>query len=147
MTTDFEAFSFNTAIARLQELVNQAYRYKQVGGAHPVVLKELIETLLKLLAPICPYMVEEQWHRMGHEVSIHTEGWPVFDPNLAAEDRVKMVVQVNGKVRDAIEVPADISEKEMLEQALASEKVRSHLNGNEPSKVITRPPKLISLVV
>jgi leucyl-tRNA synthetase len=147
VTRDFEAFSFNTAIARMQELVNQAYRYKQVGGVHPVVLKELIETLLRLVAPICPYIAEELWHRLGHETSVHNQRWPTFDPKLAAEDRVKMVVQINGKVRDAIEVPADISEEEMLKLALASEKVRSHLNGNEPTKVITRPPKLISLVV
>ncbi len=147
VTADFESFSFNTAIARLQELVNQAYRYRQVGGGHPIVMKELIETLLKLLAPICPYIVEEQWHRMGHESSIHTEPWPEFDPEVAAEERVTMVVQVNGKVRDTIEVPAEISQEEMLAQALASPKVQSHLDGKEPTKVIAKPPKLLSLVV
>jgi leucyl-tRNA synthetase len=146
VTEDYEKLSFNTAIARLMELVNQAYRYRQVGGGHPGVMRTLIETLLKLLAPMAPYIAEEQWHRLGHEGSIHFEGWPEYDPALAAEEEVTMVVQVDGKVRDTIQVPVDISEAEMLERALASEKVRAHLDGNEPAKVITRPPRLISLV-
>jgi leucyl-tRNA synthetase len=147
VSQDYEAFSFNTAIARLMELVNQAYRYRQLGGGHPTVLRDLIETLLKLLAPLAPYITEEQWHRRGHETSIHFEPWPVFDPELAAERETTMVVQVNGKVRDTLSVSADISEEEMVERALASEKVRSHLDGKEPRKVITKPPKLVSLVV
>ena len=147
VTADYDKISFNTAIARLMELVNQAYRYKKVGGAHPQVMRDLIETLLKLLAPMAPYIAEEQWRRLGHEGSIHLESWPSFDEALAAEDRVTMVVQVNGKVRDTIEVPSDISEDQMKEIALASDKVRSHLNGAEPEKIITRPPKLISIVV
>ena len=147
VTADYEAFSFNTAISRLQELVNQAYRYRQVGGGHPEVLRELIEALLKMLAPIAPYLTEEQWHRLGYESSIHTEPWPAFDEELATEERVTMVVQVNGKVRDTIEVAAEISQEEMLAQALASPKVQSHLDGKEPSKVIAKPPRLLSLVV
>ncbi len=147
VTEDFESFSFNTAIARLQELVNQAYRYKKVGGGHPNVLAELIESLLKMLAPIAPFLTEEQWRRLGHDGSIHFEAWPSFDAALAAEDEVTMVVQVNGKVRDTMQVPPDISEEEMVRRALASEKVKGHLNGGEPSKVIAKPPKLVSLVV
>ena len=146
VTEDYEKFSFNTAIARLMELVNQAYRYKQVGGGHPGVMRTLIETLLKLLAPMAPYIAEEQWHRLGHQGSIHLERWPDYDPALAAEDEVTMVVQVDGKVRDTIQVPVGISEDEMRDRALASERVLAHLRGEEPAKVITRPPRLISLV-
>jgi leucyl-tRNA synthetase len=146
VTQDYEKFSFNTAIARLMELVNQAYRYKQVGGGHPRVIRVLIEALLKLLAPMAPYMSEEQWHRLGYEKSIHFESWPEFDPELAAQDEVTMVVQVNGKVRDTIQVPVGISEEEMRERALASERVLAHLGGEEPAKVIAKPPRLISLV-
>ena len=147
VTDDFEKFSFNTAVSRLQELVNQAYRYRQVGGGHPGVLRELIEALLKMLAPLAPYITEEQWHRLGHDGSIHMESWPSLDADLAQEDSVTMVVQINGKVRDTMEVPADISEDDMLARALASDKVRGYLDGNEPAKVIAKPPKLISLVV
>jgi leucyl-tRNA synthetase len=147
VTQDFEEFSFNTAIARLMELLNAAYKYRQAGGGHPQVLRETIETLLTLLAPLAPYIAEEQWHRLGHDTSIHTQPWPGYDPELAAEEEVTMVVQVNGKVRDTIDVPSGISEDEMLERALASDKVRAHLDGGEPQKVIARPPKLINLVV
>jgi leucyl-tRNA synthetase len=146
VTEDYEKFSFNTAIARLMELVNQSYRYKQVGGRHPSVMRTLIETLLKLLAPMAPYIAEEQWHRLGHQGSIHLESWPEYDPALAAEDEVTMVVQVDGKVRDTIQVPVGISEDEMRDRALASERVLAHLGGEEPAKVIAKPPRLISLV-
>jgi len=148
VTEDFERYSFNTAIARLQELVNQAYRYKSlVGAGNPQVMRELIEALLKLLAPMAPYITEEQWHRAGHETSIHFESWPSFDPELARENQTTMVVQVNGKVRDTIEVPTDIAEDDMKEIALSSDKVRAHLGGKPPAKVIAKPPKLLSLVV
>jgi len=147
VTRDYETFSFNTAIARLMELVNQAYRYRAVGGGHPDVMRELIEALLKMLAPMAPYFAEEQWHRLGYESSIHLEPWPSFDEALAREEETSMVVQVNGKVRDTISVAPDVAEDEMLARALASEKVQAHLGGREPTKVITKPPKLISLVV
>jgi leucyl-tRNA synthetase len=147
VTQDYEAFSFNTAIARLMELVNQAYRYRQLGGGHPTVLRDLIETLLKLLAPMAPYITEEQWHRRGYESSVHFEPWPVFDPELATERETTMVIQINGKVRDTVSVSTEISEEEMVQRALASDKVRTHLSGKEPKKVITKPPKLVSLVV
>ncbi len=147
VTADYEALSFNTAIARMMELVNAAYKYRSSGGGHPGVMRELIETLLKLLAPMAPYMTEEQWHRWGHEDSIHFGPWPELDEELALLDEVTMVVQVNGKVRDTMPVPADISEDKMKDLALASEKVRAYLDGGEPEKVIIRPPKLVNLVV
>ena len=147
VTADYESRSFNTAIARLMELVNNAGRYKTVGGGHPAVMRELIETLLKLLAPMAPYVTEEQWHRLGHDTSIHREPWPVYDPQLAADEETTMVVQVNGKVRDTITVPLDVDEETMKELALASEKVAGHLGGNPPAKIIVKPPKLVSLVV
>jgi leucyl-tRNA synthetase len=129
------------------ELVNNAGRYKTVGGGNPAVMRELIETLLKLLAPMAPYIAEEQWHRLGHEGSIHKESWPRYDQALATEDETTMVVQVNGKVRDTIKVPLDVTEEAMKELALASEKVAGHLGGNPPAKIIVKPPKLVSLVV
>ena len=145
VTADYEAFSFNTAIARLHELVNQTYRYKSLGGSNQQVLSEVVQSLLKMLAPMAPYLAEEQWHRRGHDTSIHFEPWPVYDTALATEEEVTMVVQVNGKVRDTIKVPVDVTEARMTELALASDKVQSFLDG-EPKKVIVKPPKLVSLV-
>jgi leucyl-tRNA synthetase len=147
VTEDYEAISFNTAIARLMELVNEAYRYRGAGGDDGTVMTELIEALLRMLAPMAPYLTEEQWHRLGHEGSIHFASWPTYDESLAAHEEVTMVVQVNGKVRDTISVPPDITEDEMVGRALESEKVRAHLDGGEPTKVIAKPPKLVSLVV
>jgi leucyl-tRNA synthetase len=146
VTDDFESFSFNTAIARLMELVNEAYRYRSSGGANPEVLRELCQTLVELVAPIAPYLAEEQWHRLDGEGSVHDQAWPSFDPSLATEEEVTMVVQVNGKVRDTLRVPAQVTEQEMETIALASTKVQSLLGGKPPAKVIARPPKLISLV-
>jgi leucyl-tRNA synthetase len=100
-----------------------------------------------MLAPMAPYLTEEQWRRFGHDDSIHFAAWPTFDEALAREEEVMMVVQVNGKVRDTIPVPPDITEDEMREKALASEKIQAHLNGAQPQKIITKPPNLISLVI
>ena len=147
VTRDYEAFSFNTAIARMQELVNEAHRYRGAGNGNRSILVELVEALLKMLAPIAPFIAEEQWQRYGNEGSIHVTSWPDFDEELAAENEVTMVVQVNGKLRDTIEVPVSITEDEMRERALGSPKVRRYLDGKEPSKVIIKPPRLVSLVV
>jgi leucyl-tRNA synthetase len=129
------------------ELVNQAYRYRTVGGGNPQVMRDVIEGLLKMLAPMAPYITEEAWHRLGHEDSIHSQSWPVYEVELASDDEVTMVVQVNGKVRDTIQVPADVEEDKMRELALGSAKVQAFLDGKEPRKVIVRPPKLVNLVV
>jgi leucyl-tRNA synthetase len=102
---------------------------------------------LKLLAPIAPHLTDAAWRRRGHDESVHVASWPVADPEIAAEDTVTMVIQVNGKVRDRLEVPADISEEAATERALAADKVQSWLEQGEVRKVITRPPKLVNIVV
>ena len=146
VTDDYEQFSFNTAIARLMELVNQAYRYRSVGGGNPQVMRELLEALVKLLSPMAPYITAEAWRRMGHDTPIHEQPWPSYEPHLATEEQVTMVVQIDGKVRDTLTVSADASEAEMRAQALASDRVRSHLVGRDVVKVIAKPPRLLSLV-
>ncbi len=147
VTRDYEAFSFNTAIARMQELVNEALRYRAAGGSNKDVLVELVEALMKMLAPMAPYLTEEQWHRFGHKDSIHLSSWPEFDEELTVQNEITMIVQVNGKVRETIDVPVSITEDEMRERALSSEKIKGFLGGKEPTKVIVKQPKLVSLVV
>ncbi|MGH2750436.1 MAG: leucine--tRNA ligase [Actinomycetota bacterium] len=147
VTRDYQNFSFNTAIARMQELVNEAFRYRGAGGSNRAVLVELVDALLKMLAPMAPYLAEEQWHRFGGEGSIHVSAWPTFDHDLAALNETTMVIQVNGKVRETIDVPVSITEDEMRRRALDSEKIKGYLGGKEPLKVIVKPPKLVSLVV
>jgi leucyl-tRNA synthetase len=141
VTDDFATFSFNTAIARLHELLNA---FSKAGAPVP---RSAAETFLRLLAPIAPFITEELWHRLGNQGSIHAEAWPGYDVELLATERATMVVQINGKVRDTIQVVASISPAEMESLALGSEKVVRLLNGQAPKKVITVPPRLVNIVV
>ncbi|MGH2725417.1 MAG: class I tRNA ligase family protein, partial [Actinomycetota bacterium] len=94
-----------------------------------------------------PFITEELWHRLGGEGTIHMTSWPVPDPALIVESSATMIVQVNGKVRDRIEVPADIGEEEMERLAKESERVRGHIEAKAVAKVIVVPPKLVNIVV
>ncbi len=144
---DMVEFKWNTAVAALMTLRNAMLDSLRAGDVTAAVWTEALEALLKLLAPIAPHITDELWHHIGHTESIHTQPWPVSDASVAAEDVVTMVVQVNGKVRDRIEVSASISEEEATEAALAAEKIQSWLEQGEVRKVIARPPKLINIVV
>ena len=141
VTDDFETFSFNTAIARLMELLNA------ISKARSPAPREAAETFLKLLAPIAPFITEELWHSYGNETSIHKEAWPTYDQALLAAERTVMVIQVNGKVRDTAEVPVSITAEEMQAFALENEKVVRQLDGRVPAKIVTVPPRLVNVVV
>lgn len=141
VTEDFEAFKFNTAIARLMELVNELSRLQAPA---PIWAAQIF---LLLLAPIAPFITEELWHRYGNPRSIFEEAWPGWDEDLAAEKLRTMVVQVNGKVRDRIDVPTTISEEQMKAMALSSERVRAILAGREPARYVVVPPQLVNVVV
>ena len=106
-----------------------------------------VDTLILLLAPFAPHVTEELWHRRGHEGSIHVAPWPVGDPDKARDPLVVMVVQVNGKVRDRIEVPPSIGEEEAVAAALASERVAPYLDGGEPRRVVAKLPDVVNIVV
>ena len=110
-------------------------------------LAEAASALARMLNPMAPFISQELWTRLGNEGYVQRADWPVADPDLIKVDHVTMVVQVSGKLRDKIEVPADIGEAEMKERALASEKVRAHIDGHEIVKTVVVPPKLVNLVV
>lgn len=141
VTEDMDAYGLNTAIAKLMTLTNE---FSKLDGPVP---RSAAEAFLKLLAPFAPFISEELWHRYGNKESVHLEPWPAYDPALAAEESVTLVVQVNGKVRDRIEVSPSISDEEMRSLALSSERVRRHLDGREPQKVVVVPPRIVSIVV
>lgn len=143
---DMADFKWNTAVAALMTLRNDLQEARRTGAVSVEAWDEAMETLLRLLAPIAPHITEELWRR-DHQRSIHLEPWPESDPEIAREDTVTMVVQVNGKVRDRIEVPASIAEEEAVAAALASERVRAYLDGGEPRQVFARPPKIVNVVV
>ena len=141
---DFERWSYNTAVAACMEFVNLVQPYARDGG-HAEVVGEAVDTLLLLLAPMTPHLTAEAWERR-HEDHVHTRPWPVADPELSAVDSVTMVIQVNGKVKDRLEVSPDITEEEAERLALASAPVVEALGGSVPRRVIRRPPKLVNIV-
>ena len=147
VTRDFERWSYNTAVAACMEFTNALYRYAQApGGPHRAVLDDALDRLLLVMAPMVPHISAELWERRCGR-HIHLEPWPVADPEKLRAERVTLVVQVNGKVRDRLEVDASIGESEAVERALASERVLRHLAGGRPRRVVARPPKLVNLVV
>ena len=146
VTDDFEAFEFNTIISALMSLTNKLYEYRAACEGTPV-WNEAIETLLKLLAPVTPHIAEELWTRRGQPYSIHHQAWPNWDPAIAAEEMITIVVQINGKVRDRFEAPATITEAEAKEKALATEGAQKYMNGQAPKKVLYVPGKLVNIVV
>jgi leucyl-tRNA synthetase len=144
VTADIERWSYNTAVARCMEHVNLLQRYQR-ADPQTDVLAEGCDALLHLLAPMAPHVTAELWER-GHSGQLHARPWPAFDPALAAEDTVTMVVQVNGKVRDRLEVPATIADDDARAAALSSPRVVGALGGNEPTRVIVRAPRLVNIV-
>jgi leucyl-tRNA synthetase len=147
VTQDMERFSFNTMVAALMEYTNHLMKSKETPVAQTTVWDEAIETLLLLMAPSFPHISEELWARTGHDYSIHQQTWPSWDEALAAEETLTIVVQVNGKVRDRFEAPADIGEEEAKAQALATPGAQKHLDGKRPFKVIYVPGRLVNIVV
>jgi leucyl-tRNA synthetase len=146
VTRDVERWSYNTAVAHCMELLNQVQRYGR--DAHGDVWNEALDTLLLLLAVMSPHVTAELWElRHPGEPSVHLQRWPTFDPELIRQDTVTMVVQVNGKVRDRIDVDAGISENDAQAAALASAKVIDALGGATPTRVVVRPPRLVNVVV
>jgi leucyl-tRNA synthetase len=139
VTEDLEAMRFNTAISKLMV-------YSRDVAKDAPMPRAAAETLVLLLAPMAPHMAEELWRRLGHDESLARAPWPEADASLLTRDVVTLVVQLNGKRRDEIQVPADASEEMVREAALASEKVQRHLEGREPRKVIVVPGRLVNVV-
>jgi len=109
--------------------------------------KKAVETLLLLMAPPTPHIAEELWARLGKPYSIHNQPWPDYDPELAKEEQITLIVQVNGKVRDRIMVDAGINEEDARTAALASEAAQRFMEGKEPKEVIVVPGRLVNIVV
>ena len=144
---DMEAFKWNTAVATLMSLRNELFDVRRHGTVESAVWQEGVEALVLLLAPIAPFVTEELWHLRGGEASVHLQAWPEADPEVARDESATLIVQVNGKVRDRLEVDAGIDEATATQLALSSEKVQRFLGGGDPKKVIARPPNLVNIVV
>ncbi|HAK60517.1 MAG TPA: leucine--tRNA ligase, partial [Nitrospiraceae bacterium] len=133
----------------LMEMVNEAYDYSanEGGEAKLPVLRFAIETLLLLIAPFAPHVAEELWEAIGGTASIANMPWPEYDPEAIKTVQLMVVVQVNGKVRNKLTLPAGASKKEIETAALTDPKIREHTKGKEPKKVIVVQGKLVNIVV
>jgi len=147
ITRDFENFEFNTIISSLMELMNEMYKAREAGAVGSDEWKEALEIYLKMMAPVTPHIAEELWAYLGKPYSVHTQQWPAVDEAATKEDSIELPVQVNGKVRDRITVPAEATEDEIKSAALASELVQKFLEGKEPKKVIVAKGRLVSVVI
>ncbi|NSW89607.1 MAG: leucine--tRNA ligase [Firmicutes bacterium] len=145
-----ERFNFNTAISAVMELVNALYAYKdKVDDSlkNHYILKEAIENLIILLAPFIPHITEELWTSIGKDDSVHSQKWPSYDADALVKDEVEIVIQINGRVRDRIMIPAGLSYEETREEAMKTQKVKDLLDGKDVAKVIVVPGKLVNIVV
>ena len=146
-TQDIERIRFNTMIAALMEYTNYLIKVKEAGSVEKEVWDESVRALLLLLAPSTPHLAEELWQQIGQEYSVHNQEWPEWDEGLAKEEEITLVVQVNGKIRDKVAVPASISEDEAREMAAQQPKARAYLAGKDVVKAIYVPGKLVNFVV
>ncbi|NLJ84513.1 MAG: leucine--tRNA ligase [Halanaerobiaceae bacterium] len=149
VTGDLETrMNFNTAISAIMELSNAAYHYLNVTKeADNELLKVVVDNMLLLLSPFAPHMTAELWEHLGHEGFIHEQAWPGYEEEALKQDELTIVVQINGKVRDRVEVSAGIDEAGLREVVLAREKVQEHVVGKEIIKFIVIPKKLVNIVV
>jgi leucyl-tRNA synthetase len=147
VTRDYEQFEFNTIVSGLMELMNDLMKFKSQGAWGSPAWKETVEIYLKMLAPICPHITEEIWQKIGKPYSIHQQKWPVIDEEAARDEEITLVLQINGKVRDRITMPANLDAEAAKTAALANETVQRHLAGKEPRQVIYVPGRLVNIVV
>jgi leucyl-tRNA synthetase len=147
VTEDLERFRFNTAISKLMVLSNRLADALRAGRGTAEQRRSAAERLVLLLAPMAPFLTEELWHRsLDHPDSVHLAPWPGFDPGLVRTERVTAVLQVDGKVRDRAEVPADAGEDQLRDIALGSTKVRAAIADRPVARVVVVPPKLVNVV-
>jgi leucyl-tRNA synthetase len=147
VTERIESFRFNTMLSKLMEFNNYLAKAKDTPVYGTEAWDEAIRTLILLLAPPCPHVAEELWARIGGEYSVHQQAWPEWSEELAADEVITLVVQVNGKLRDRLEVPVDISKERVKEMALASPGAQRHTAGKQIVKVICVQGRLVNIVV
>ena len=147
VSRDFEDFQFNTIVAALMELLNEMIQAQAQGAVASEAWDEACDIYLRMVAPIAPHLAEELWARRGKPFSVHLQEWPEVDVEAMRKDEITLVVQVNGKVRDRLNVPPDIDEEEARELALACEGARRFTEGKTVRKVIFVPGRLVNIVI
>ena len=144
---DTSSIRFNTAISSMMEFVNFAGKIKAAGSVSTDSWRVTMVTLTKLIAPFAPHLAEEIWEHLGQDGSVHIQAWPKYDPELAKDDVMTIVIQVNGKLKDEFLVSStDAHAKDILER-MAKEKIADKLDGMEIVKVVVVPAKLVNFVI
>lgn len=139
-------FNFNTAISTVMEMVNEMYKYKE-GEVNPGLFGASVKTLILLLSPFIPHVAAEMWEHLGYEGALHEQPWPEYDEKALVKDSIEIVVQINGKIKDKINIPGDMSRDDMMKLADENDKIKALTEGKNVVKVIAVPGKLINLVV
>ncbi|MBP6964627.1 MAG: leucine--tRNA ligase [Armatimonadetes bacterium] len=148
VTADIERFHFNTAVSALMQMLNvMSDSRNQPSTINHSVMSEAIESLILLLGPITPHLADELWERLGKSGTTYEQTWPSFDPEIARADEITLILQINGKVRDRLQVPAGTDAAELERIAMESERVKSFLEGKPIRKVVVIPEKLVNIVV
>lgn len=147
VSDDMATFSFNTTVAAIMELRNAIFAARREANVDLAAWNEAVDSLMLLLAPIAPHITEELWERKGNATSIHLEPWPEWNAEIVKEEMVTLVVQINGKVRDRIEVAAGLDDESLKETAMSSIKIQNWLDGNPPKKIIVVKGKLVNIVI
>ena len=147
VTIDLENFRFNTMLASLMEFTNYLSRVRERGVVADPLWHETIRCLLLLIAPAAPHLAEELWTTRGHPYSIHNQLWPEYDEEMASEEEITLAIQVNGKLRDKVLVPASISETEAKDLALGRDRVKAYIDGKKLNRVIYVPKRVVNIVV
>lgn len=147
VTHDFERFEFNTIVSGLMELLNEMGKARDHGAVGTPEWEEACDLYLHMMAPIAPHVAEELWACRGGSYSIHIQPWPALDEAAIVENEITLAVQINGKVRGHLRVPADSADEQIRELATADESIRKYLEGKTPKKVIVVKKQLVSIVV
>jgi len=148
VTRDFQQFEFNTIVSSLMELLNDMTRAREAGACGKPEWNEAVDIYLRILAPVCPHIAEELWtDKLAKPYSVHQQPWPIVDEAAAREEEITIPIQVNGKLRDRITVPAEATKEQIQSAALASEAVKKYLAGKLPQKVILAQGKLVNIVI
>ena len=140
-------FSFNTAISSIMELVNALYRYKELEDANQDFMKKAIDTLVIILSPFTPHICEEMWQTLDGTKTLTEVSWPAYDEAALVKDMVEIVVQVNGKLKEKLNVANNLTREELEKTALSDDKVKALTEGKNVVKVIAVPNKLVNIVI
>ena len=140
-------FSFNTAISSIMELVNELYRYKELEEANQAFMKKAIDTVVMILSPFAPHICEEMWEALGYDQSLTSVSWPSYDEDALVRDTVEIVIQINGKVKEKLNVANNLSREDLEKIALSNDKVKALTEGKNVIKVIAVPGKLVNIVI